>query len=1259
MASTPPPDASAETLEEELAFLDVLIESLDEGADDYESRLAEFEDQKADFERRLQSMNAKGPNIAGSMDMGMDSTSDFWPPDIGGPTDSAQRLSDGNRGSSSTQSNGLKRSLNGDSGQYPSKRPTPDPSNVGTPTSSTGSFEWIDHPQKPPQPPQAQAWSDKARQRHLAAEAAMKRQREEREADERCARQLFDAQSQFLAGSSSSSRPNVQTTLNPSGSFTRPPRPSPSSALPSIENMQMHKPVRPHVPPSPMVKQDSGPSKQQQQYSSPLTTRIKPSMNVVDLTGSDSDNNDDVAEVAPTSFSPNYRRDRPRPQPHVQYQNRPPFDSNTPPYPSQLGSLPMQPPARSMPGVWPTAVEVPSSNNGYVYNQNRSAGPDLPTWLHNSNTASPTPRGQFISTPYNGARGVGGDMDSRMAEAAALFTPGARPPQAGPSRRGGVYGGANGGGNGGGIPGAYPGANSGAMPGAYGGAFSGFSGAIQSDEEDEDDDVIFGGSRPRPAGSAFGPPWLPGGMPAGYPNQEAYRQRFDEMMNQNPAKTMEEINALMENIRPDEDTPEHLRVKTPKELCITLHKYQELGLTWLQRCETGNHRGGILADDMGLGKTIQMLSLIVTQKSPDPRCKTTLIIAPVALMRQWKQEIETRLRANYRLTVQIHHGASRKKDFQALRHFDIVLTTFGTLTAEFKKLEKFALRKRMDPNAYPRPAEKTALLGDDARWYRVVLDEAQCIKNNNTQGAKAACRLHTQYRFCMTGTPMMNNVDELWSLIHFLRIKPYCERHHFQRDFTKRLKAEYSRDDAMKALQALIRSIMLRRTKQSKFEGQPILTLPERTTNIDNPVFSEDEAAFYKALEDRSALQFNKYLRNGTVGSSYSAILVLLLRLRQACCHPHLIKDFGVSAAAGVSPETLIDLAKHLDRGVVERIKATKGNFECPVCYDAVTNPAIFVPCGHDTCQECFAKIADNAARNGEGGGAVGNAKCPNCRGEINSKRITDFESFKKVHMPDQLTEEEQAELQRLYDNSETEDEDSETESDDEDKDEVSSDGDLARFVVADKEDAQDSENESEAGLNVKAEGSGEDDVVASGRETSSSKSKGKKKEESKKPKKPQKSKKAKGKKREKGENKKVKTTKTLAELKKDATRSAKGRRDYIKKLNEEWVTSAKIEKTMELLKEIMEDPKGEKVLIFSQWTSLLDLLECPIYREGWGYRRYDGSMNAGMRGDAVDDFRDTRKDVRIMLVSLKAGNAGLNLNMASQVIILDPFWNP
>lgn len=113
-------------------------------------------------------------------------------------------------------------------------------------------------------------------------------------------------------------------------------------------------------------------------------------------------------------------------------------------------------------------------------------------------------------------------------------------------------------------------------------------------------------------------------------------------------------------------------------MSIQLHKYQELGLSWLQGMEDGSNKGGILADEMGLGKTIQMLSLIVTHKSEDPRCKTTLIIAPVALMRQWKQEIEQKIKpGRHSLSVYIQHGPSRKKNFRDLQHYDIVLTTFG------------------------------------------------------------------------------------------------------------------------------------------------------------------------------------------------------------------------------------------------------------------------------------------------------------------------------------------------------------------------------------------------------------------------------------------------------------------------------------------------------------------------------------------------------------------------------------------------------
>ena len=261
---------------------------------------------------------------------------------------------------------------------------------------------------------------------------------------------------------------------------------------------------------------------------------------------------------------------------------------------------------------------------------------------------------------------------------------------------------------------------------------------VQLNDED-DDDIVYGGSRQL----------YPGRAPhAGYEDLDLYRNRYDAIANYDPAKTTEEINALLENIRPDEEMPAHLRVQTPDEMTIVLHKYQELGLTWLQKCEDGSNKGGILADDMGLGKTIQMLSLIVTRKSEDPRCKTTLIVAPVALMRQWQQEIEQKIKPRHKLTVMVHHGPAKKKSFSELRTFDIVLTTFGSLAAELKKMEKFRLRQKNFPESRPSQSEKCALISEDAHWYRVILDEAQCIKNVNTQTAKAACLLRAKFRFC-------------------------------------------------------------------------------------------------------------------------------------------------------------------------------------------------------------------------------------------------------------------------------------------------------------------------------------------------------------------------------------------------------------------------------------------------------------------------------------------------------------------------------
>ena len=442
----------------------------------------------------------------------------------------------------------------------------------------------------------------------------------------------------------------------------------------------------------------------------------------------------------------------------------------------------------------------------------------------------------------------------------------------------------------------------------------------------------------------------------------------------------------------------------------------------------------------------------------------------------------------------------------------------------------------------------------------------------------------------------------------------------------------------MRKLQALLKAILLRRTKKSKIDGKPILNLPERTTELQHAVFSEDEEAFYRALETKAQLQFNKYLKANTIGRNYSNVLVLLLRLRQACCHPHLIRDFGIlTGNPDVTVKDMLALAAELAPEVVERIKSETA-FECPVCYDGVDNPAIFIPCGHSTCSECFAKISDPAQALAHGDEDAANIKCPNCRGKIVPSKVIDYNAFKQVHVP----EEGQAgnfevsttgtDLLVVEDARETESEDSDSED---------SDDDLDGFVVADDVVDDESETESEDG--------GEQGYRQG--KTPFEKSKAKKSRKSRKS--------AKGDAKGKGKAKEKKAPrKTLAQLKAESMRNIKARRRYMRRLEKDWVTSAKIEKTMDILTNIQNGRDGEKTIIFSQFTSLLDLLEVPISRKGWGYKRYDGSMSSTQRNDAVLAFTD-KPDCKIMLVSLKAGNAGLNLVAASQVIIFDPFWNP
>lgn len=166
----------------------------------------------------------------------------------------------------------------------------------------------------------------------------------------------------------------------------------------------------------------------------------------------------------------------------------------------------------------------------------------------------------------------------------------------------------------------------------------------------------------------------------------SYMDRVDYVAN-DPTRTTEEIKSLLENIRPDEELPPENREGTPEAMTYPLMEHQKLGLAWLKSMEEGSNKGGILADAMGLGKTIQALALMVARKSDDRACKTTLIVCPVALLRQWESEISSKLKASHALKVYTLHGDKRHIEWSKLRTYDVVLTTFGTLGTEVKRRE--------------------------------------------------------------------------------------------------------------------------------------------------------------------------------------------------------------------------------------------------------------------------------------------------------------------------------------------------------------------------------------------------------------------------------------------------------------------------------------------------------------------------------------------------------------------------------------------
>jgi SWI/SNF-related matrix-associated actin-dependent regulator of chromatin subfamily A3 len=240
-------------------------------------------------------------------------------------------------------------------------------------------------------------------------------------------------------------------------------------------------------------------------------------------------------------------------------------------------------------------------------------------------------------------------------------------------------------------------------------------------------------------------------------------------------------------------------------------------------------RGGILADDMGLGKTLQVISTILEGSEG-----TTLIIAPVSVMSNWAQQMKRHVKEKNALKVLTYHGSRKKMTFQEFSEYDVVITTYGTLAAEYSPPKS----KTIEP--IPR---KDGLFS--MNWARVVLDEGHQIRNPKTKNAVASTSLLAARRWVLTGTPIVNTIKDLHSMLKFLGITGGLERLELFNAVLTRPLASGDRN-AEVILQSIMRTMCLRRKKDMKFVD---LKLPELSEYVHRIAFRNDEKEKYEALQ--------------------------------------------------------------------------------------------------------------------------------------------------------------------------------------------------------------------------------------------------------------------------------------------------------------------------------------------------------------------------------------------------------------------------
>ena len=370
--------------------------------------------------------------------------------------------------------------------------------------------------------------------------------------------------------------------------------------------------------------------------------------------------------------------------------------------------------------------------------------------------------------------------------------------------------------------------------------------------------------------------------------------------------------------------------------------------------------GGILADDMGLGKTLEMISLIVADNEKFGR-GTTLIVAPLSVMSNWTGQIATHVKEELGMKAYTYHAAGSRTKMKAadFEKYDVILTTYQTLAREYMPGGKNSKQ----------PERKLRANGlFSVHYRRVILDEGHQVRNPKTAMALAVCALFARSRWVLTGTPIVNSLADLYSLLKFIGVTGGIERLDiFNQVLVRPIKN--GTESAVVLLKLIMKSFTLRRRKDMAFIDLKLPKLEEFVHKID---FTDKERERYNALYAQAKGMLSKAVDGDKVASgAYMHILEILLRLRQCCNHWTLCGERLTNLLAQLETQKTVALTPENKKALQEVLQVQiESHEDCAICLETLHTPVI-TTCSHAFGRECISKVIETQH------------KCPMCRAEL------------------------------------------------------------------------------------------------------------------------------------------------------------------------------------------------------------------------------------------------------------------------------------